>query len=204
MLELGFSKEKMASMVVFQTPFTLAGTLLAGRWVAKRSPIQVYLFGWCVRVLLSFSGPACVALLKHMGGVVTPAFYTVVLVLNVAYSFASECLMFVGIGAFFLNITASSVHVAGSYLTLLNTASNMGGIWPKPIVLWLVDLLTVRDACLLTPKELDTGHTCDIIYDGYYVLSAALIPVSGIAGIYLFHTLPRLGRLSDSAWRASR
>lgn len=139
-----------------------------------------------------------------MNGVVTPAFYTLSLTLNVAYSIASECLMFVGIGAFFLDITASSVHVAGSYLTLLNTASNMSGIWPKPIVLWLVDRLTVRQMCTLSHADLEAGRKCDILYDGYYVISAALLPVSIAVGIHLFRTLPQLKHLPDSAWKASR
>lgn len=191
-------------MVVLQTPFTLVGTLLAGRWVAKHSSIRVYLFGWCTRIALSLTGPACVATLKRMGGVVTPAFYILVLVLNVTYSISSECLMFVGIGAFFLDITASSVHVAGSYLTLLNTSSNMSGIWPKPIVLWLVDRLTVRHTCTLSPADISLGRKCDILYDGYYVISAALLPVSIAVGIHLFRTLPKLKQLPDSAWKASR
>lgn len=194
----------MASMAVLQTPFTLFGTLFAGRWVAKKSPIYVYLIGWCMRIAISLTGPLCVALLKQLDGVVTPWYYMLILLLSLLYSVASECLMFVGMGAFFLNITASSVHVAGSYLTLLNTASNMGGIWHKAVVLWLVDRLTVRVDCVLSAEDVAGGKICDILYDGYYVISALLLPFAIAAGIHIFRTLPQLSQLPDSAWKAKK
>lgn len=204
LLEFGFSKETMASMAVIQTPFTVLGSLFAGRWVAKKSPIFVYLFGWCLRIAISFTGPICLAVLQKLNGVVTPAYYMSVLTLSLLYAISSECLMFVGMGAFFLNITASSVHVAGSYLTLLNTASNMGGMWHKAIVLWLVEVLTVREKCLLSANDIVQGKKCDIIYDGYYVISALLIPFTIAAGVHIFRTLPRLSKLPNSAWNAGR
>lgn len=190
-------------MAVLQAPFSLLGTLLTGRWVAKKSPIKVYLVGWTVRFALHLLGPPCVALLKHMGGVVTPGFYLLVLTMSITYSLAAECLMFVGIGAFFLNVTSTSVHVAGSYLTLLNTASNMGGTWHKAVVLWLVDRLTVRQVCEI-PAGAAPGTECPVLYDGYYVISIVLMPVGMAVGVHLFRTLPQLGRLPDSAWKASR
>lgn len=187
----------MASMAVLQTPFSLLGTLIAGRWVSKRSPIRVYLIGWTSRIILSLFGPLCVLIFKQMNGVVTPWFYTFVLILGILYSFASECLMFIGAGAFFLTITSSSVHVAGSYLSLLNTSSNMGGMWHKALVLWLVDKLTITERHCLKDD-------CNIIIDGFYIISAILIPIAIFVGIHLFKTLPKLEKLPDSAWRAGK
>ena len=190
-------------MAVLQTPFHLVGTVLTGKWAAKRSPIEVYLFGFVCRFLISLCGPPSVALLASRGGVVTPAYYSAVLAITILYGLATECLMFVGMGAFFLNVTSSSVHVAGSYLTLLNTSSNMGGTWHRAIVLWLVDKVTVREDCVL-PPDAAHGTNCPIMYDGYYILSLVLIPVSVFVGVYLFRTLRQLGRLPESAWKASR
>lgn len=204
LLEFGFSKEKLASTAVLQTPFILLGSVLAGRWVAKTSTIHVYKVGWILRFVTSLAGPMCVAFLKQQGGVVHPWLYTLVLTVGVMYSIASECLMFVGMGAFFLTLTASSIHVAGSYLTLLNTASNMGGTWHKPLVLWLVDSLTVRESCSLSPEDIAKGLKCAITLDGYYVISILLIPISIVCGVHIFRTLPLLHTLPDSAWRAGR
>lgn len=48
--------------------------------------------------------------------------------------------MFVAVMAFFARI--SDPAVGGTYMTLLNTVSNLGGNWPSTVVLWLVDVLT--------------------------------------------------------------
>lgn len=203
LLELGFSKESMASLAVLTAPFTLLGTLVTGSLVAKRSPLEVYLYGFALRFILSLSGPACVSYLKSQDGVVSNGFYFLILFLTISYSFASECLMFVGVGAFFLNISSSSIHVAGSYLTLLNTSSNMGGTWHKALTLWLVDKLTWRDNCVI-PPDAAAGTLCPVKYDGYYVISAVLMPVAALIGFYFTRTLPRLAKLPDSSWKASK
>lgn len=201
LLELGFSKESMASMAVLNTPVVLIGSLFTGRLTAKRSPIQVYLYGFLLRFMISLSGPLCVRLLALRKGEVTPDFYILILVLTSLYGLASECLMFIGIGAFFLNVSSSSVHMAGSYLTLLNTSSNMGGTWHKAVVLWLVDHLTWRENCLISPHS-PPGTLCSIKYDGFYVISFGLMPVAMLVGLHLQRSLTKLSALPDSAWRA--
>jgi PAT family acetyl-CoA transporter-like MFS transporter 1 len=50
--------------------------------------------------------------------------------------------MFVSIMAFFAQV--SDPAVGGTYMTLLNTLSNLGGNWPSTTALWLVDSLTWR------------------------------------------------------------
>lgn len=48
--------------------------------------------------------------------------------------------MFVSIMAFFAKISDSSV--GGTYMTLLNTVTNLGGNWPAILALYFVDTLT--------------------------------------------------------------
>ena len=50
--------------------------------------------------------------------------------------------MFVAVMAFFAQV--SDPAVGGTYMTLLNTLSNLGGNWPGTVALWLVDALTWR------------------------------------------------------------
>ncbi|CDF32219.1 unnamed protein product [Chondrus crispus] len=190
-------------MAVLASPFTLIGTLVTGNFVAKRSPLEVYLYGYALRFILSLTGPACVSFLKAQEGVVSTTFYFLILFITIMYSFASECLMFVGVGAFFLNVSSSSIHVAGSYLTLLNTSSNMGGTWHKALTLWLVDRLTWREDCII-PPDAAAGTLCPVKYDGYYVISTALVPVAAVIGLYFAKTLPWLAKLPDSSWKASK
>ncbi len=50
--------------------------------------------------------------------------------------------MFVALMAFFARV--SDPHVGGTYMTLLNTLTNLGGNWPATLALWFVDTITVR------------------------------------------------------------
>lgn len=60
--------------------------------------------------------------------------------------------MYVAIMAF--NAKVSDPLIGGTYMTLLNTVSNLGGNWPSTVALWLVDPLTVKE-CVGAQ-----GHTC--------------------------------------------
>lgn len=51
--------------------------------------------------------------------------------------------MYVSIMAF--NAKVSDPLIGGTYMTLLNTVSNLGGNWPSTVALWLVDPLTVKE-----------------------------------------------------------
>ena len=48
--------------------------------------------------------------------------------------------MFVSGMAF--NAKISDPLIGGTYMTLLNTVSNLGGVWPSSLSLWAVDGLT--------------------------------------------------------------
>lgn len=45
--------------------------------------------------------------------------------------------------AFFAHI--SDPVVGGTYMTLLNTLTNLGGNWPATLSLWFVDPLTIKE-----------------------------------------------------------
>lgn len=63
--------------------------------------------------------------------------------------------MFVSIMAFFAKISDSSV--GGTYMTLLNTVTNLGGNWPAILALYFVDPLTWKQ-CVGGVESLD--NTC--------------------------------------------
>ena len=50
--------------------------------------------------------------------------------------------MFVSIMAFFAKV--SDPVVGGTYMTLLNTLSNLGGNWPTTVMLWFIDPLSSK------------------------------------------------------------
>ena len=52
--------------------------------------------------------------------------------------------MFMGQMAFFNQVSRGSARLGGTYMTLLNTASNLGSMWCGPLALKLVDVLGGR------------------------------------------------------------
>nr|XP_045608057.1 acetyl-coenzyme A transporter 1-like [Procambarus clarkii] len=121
--------------------------------------------------------------------------------------------MFVGVMAFFARISDSSV--GGTYMTLLNTFTNLGGNWPAWIALRYVSELTwksclgVMTAFSCNSKQEEqmceaAGGTCTINIDGYYVESVLLL-VFGLLWMYWgISTIKRLQNLPVSAWAVSR
>merc|ERR1712128_417215 len=61
--------------------------------------------------------------------------------------------MFVAIMAFFARV--SDPAVGGTYMTFLNTLSNLGNMWPSSFVLWFVDIITYK-SCVLNTSEPNT------------------------------------------------
>lgn len=65
--------------------------------------------------------------------------------------------MFVAIMAFFARISDPSV--GGTYMTLLNTLSNLSASWSTTVALWLVDMLTFRSCSVNNNVACNTTET---------------------------------------------
>lgn len=51
--------------------------------------------------------------------------------------------MYVALMAFHAKV--SDPLIGGTYMTLLNTVTNLGGNWPATVALWMVDPLTFKE-----------------------------------------------------------
>ncbi|XP_038621716.1 acetyl-coenzyme A transporter 1 isoform X2 [Tachyglossus aculeatus] len=120
--------------------------------------------------------------------------------------------MYVAIMAF--NAKVSDPLIGGTYMTLLNTVSNLGGNWPSTVALWLVDPLTVKECVGASTQncgssdavELCTklGGSCVTTLDGYYVESIICV-VIGFG--WWFFLGPKFKKLQDeapSSWKCKR
>ncbi|XP_053807552.1 acetyl-coenzyme A transporter 1 isoform X2 [Vidua chalybeata] len=120
--------------------------------------------------------------------------------------------MYVAIMAF--NAKVSDPLIGGTYMTLLNTVSNLGGNWPSTVALWLVDPLTVKECAgaqghtcaTAAATELCTaaGGSCITTLDGYYVESVVCV-ILGFA--WWFFLGPKFKKLQDegqSSWKCRR
>ncbi|XP_045395478.1 acetyl-coenzyme A transporter 1 isoform X2 [Lemur catta] len=120
--------------------------------------------------------------------------------------------MYVSIMAF--NAKVSDPLIGGTYMTLLNTVSNLGGNWPSTVALWLVDPLTVKECVGASNQNCRTsdsvelckklGGSCVTALDGYYVESIICVFI-GFG--WWFFLGPKFKKLQDeepSSWKCKR
>uniref|UniRef100_A0A915KBE1 Uncharacterized protein n=1 Tax=Romanomermis culicivorax TaxID=13658 RepID=A0A915KBE1_ROMCU len=109
--------------------------------------------------------------------------------------------------------------VGGTYMTLMNTVSNLGGNWPVTFLLSIVDRFTWKE-CLkgdatstpllsLGPCDNETvcqasGGRCQVTLDGYYILSVVCACVGFLWWRLMKRRLDRLQRLDKSSWTLAK
>ncbi len=68
--------------------------------------------------------------------------------------------MFVSIMAFHARV--SDPAIGGTYMTLLNTLSNLAGTWPGTMALWLVDTVSFKDCEGVEDYRLDCDNLLEL------------------------------------------
>ncbi|KAJ7596762.1 acetyl-coenzyme A transporter 1-domain-containing protein [Mycena floridula] len=217
MIEKGFKREELAIAVLIDFPFQILGGWLAARWSRGDRPLRPWVWAFWPR--LFFGLIATLIVYYFPTPPISTGFFTFLVVHTVLSSF-SATVQFVGISAFHTRV--SDPLIGGTYMTLLNTFTNLGGTWPKWFILKGVDLFTVAHCKVPTTAsaielaaqavECVSEHgksickqahgKCMIETDGYYIISA-LCMAFGILFLVLF-TIPSARKLQDlplSAWR---
>ncbi|WRT63922.1 uncharacterized protein IL334_000849 [Kwoniella shivajii] len=242
LLEKGLSKEDLAIAVLLDFPAQMAVGWLAAKWsrptsTSSRHPLtgngsgtsnkqeegstvlRPWLYAFWARLIM-----ASIATLVVKGfpkGPIGNGYFTLV-VLTTLLSSLTSTVQFVGICAFHTQI--ADPLIGGTYMTLLNTVSNLGGTWPKPLILRSVDLLTVatcsipystlseKSALATTPNECisemgkhacsNVGGECIVVRDGYYIMSMVCVTLGAAILIgFVLPTIKKLSALPMSAWR---
>merc|ERR1712173_281523 len=131
-------------------------------------------------------------------------------------------------GAFFARI--SDPAVGGTYMTFLNTLTNLGGNWPATLALWWVDVLTYKQCDItsiksikdqnITLTQMDSlklnkchgkdeskscenhGGKCVTEIEGYFVESVICVSL-GFLWLVLWgwRTIKKLQAASEDDWR---
>ncbi|KAJ7450051.1 acetyl-coenzyme A transporter 1-domain-containing protein [Mycena galericulata] len=215
MVEKGLLREDLAVAVLINFPFQIIGGWLVGTWSRGEYPLRPWLYTFWPRIGFAFT--AMLIIYWFPQPPVSAGFFVFLVVHTVLTSFTST-IQFVGSSAFFTRI--SDPVIGGTYMTLLNTFSNIGTMWPKWFVLKSVDMFTIA-TCQITDdseyfgeaatecvsqrgKKLcaDLAGHCLVTRDGYYLVSTACI-IFGVA-FMLLYTIPtawRLQSLPTSSWR---
>jgi PAT family acetyl-CoA transporter-like MFS transporter 1 len=135
--------------------------------------------------------------------------------------------MFVSSSAFYTQI--ADPVIGGTYLTLLNTVSNLGGTWPRYFVLRGVDFFTQATCILPEKSELESTppHTdseadivrscatepeklaciaaegeCHKYVDGYYIVNTLCVGIAFV--MFMWYIRPRVTKLQgipQLAWK---
>jgi len=231
LIEKGVPKEKIAMLALPMIPVKILFTLFITRYTVGPRPMNVWLASFPFRLLLCLAMVLLVyitPLLKlEEGGF--PTFYYVIVIGVFAIHRIALYAMFVAIMAFFARI--SDPAVGGTYMTFLNTLSNLGGMWPASFVLWFVDLITYK-TCKLPSAESasplatstntsilhyieanqcygtsqvegckDAGAECDTITDGFYTLSVVCVGIGAILFVWVWRTVRALQEVDITKWR---
>ncbi|NXN03265.1 ACATN protein, partial [Sylvia borin] len=154
LVEEGVPKEHLALLAVPMVPLQIILPLIISKYTAGPQPLNTFYKAMPYRLLFGLEFAFLVwwaPKVKHEGGF--PLYYYAVVVLSYALHQITLYSMYVAIMAF--NAKVSDPLIGGTYMTLLNTVSNLGGNWPSTVALWLVDPLTVKEC-----EGAQGHHTC--------------------------------------------
>merc|ERR1719433_499101 len=221
LVEAGVPKDKLAMLAIPMMPLQIVLPWIISRYTSGPRPMDVFLKAIPARLVL------CVV----MAGLVaaTPGFqledgsfplhyYALLIFIYGVYQVALYS-MFVSCMAFYARV--SDPVVGGTYMTLLNTITNLGGNWPSTLALWLVDPLTSKQcqpgANVTAGLDLsanlcgDTAQTevctgaggsCLTLVDGYYVeIVACFVLGMGWFLLWGYRTMNFLTEAPEQEWR---
>ncbi|KZV95602.1 MFS general substrate transporter [Exidia glandulosa HHB12029] len=215
LVEKGMSEADLALAVLIDFPCQLIGGYYAAKWANTDKPLRPWYYAFWAR--LFFAGVSALFVYFLPKPPMSTGVFVLFIVLNVLSSFAGT-IQFVGVTAYHTRI--ADPVVGGTYMTLLNTASNLGGTWPRYFVLKAVDMFSVATChvkegtsellikaaeCVSEHGKKDCkeiGGACVTEQDGYYTVSIVCI-VTGTL-LFIFFILPvakKLEGLPKSSWR---
>jgi len=215
MVEKGLKREDLAIAVLIDFPFQIVGGWLSARWSRGDRPLRPWIYAFWPRLGFSLLAPLVVYYFPKPP--LSMSFFVFLVIYTVTSSFTGT-IQFVGISAFHTRV--SDPLIGGTYMTLLNTFTNMGGTWPKWFVLKGVDFFSIatckveQASAALTLKApecvsehgkavcQDIGGQCITQRDGYYIVSWLCI---GFGVIFLVAVIipaaNKLQALPISKWR---
>ncbi|XP_014666688.1 PREDICTED: acetyl-coenzyme A transporter 1-like [Priapulus caudatus] len=208
LIEAGVPKEKLALLGVPVVPLQIILPFVISKYVTRSQPLSFWLKAMPWRLLMGLIFAVLVYWTQQMHAVdgEFPLYYYAIILITYGLHQVALYIMFVAIMAFHAKV--SDPAIGGTYMTLLNTVSNLGGNWPVTVALWFVDELTWK-SCSADPKLAcgeecaAGGGTCTTSVDGYYVESLVCV-LLGFAWLLLRGgTVRKLQNLPMSAWKVA-
>ncbi|GLE10120.1 hypothetical protein PINS_up022115 [Pythium insidiosum] len=220
LVEYGLKKEKLALLTPILVPLGIVIPVFLGRRIKADKPLDMYLLGYPFRLFLGVLYAAIVF--------VTPSvmahnedyhfyYYGFILLVGALHEIAAN-MMYVPQMAFFARI--SDPFIGGTYMTFLNTITNLGSKWPNSLSLAVVDYLTTRECvggrnhdeilaigshtCSNAEERAactSAGGECLIVRDGFYV-ETVICSIVGILWLVIcYRRVQHLQNLKIDQWR---
>ncbi|XP_029027529.1 acetyl-coenzyme A transporter 1 [Betta splendens] len=210
LVEAGVPKEQMALLAVPMVPLQILLPVVISKYTAGPRPLDIFYKAFPFRLLIGLGYALLVwwtPSVKQEGGF--PVYYYAIVLLSYALHQVALYSMYVACMAFHAKV--SDPLIGGTYMTLLNTVTNLGGNWPSTVALWLVDPLTSKEcqgaagqSCGSSEEAglcVKEGGVCVTTMDGYYVESVVCVVIGLAWWIWLGKKMKRLQEQSPSAWR---
>ncbi|GMS91509.1 hypothetical protein PENTCL1PPCAC_13684, partial [Pristionchus entomophagus] len=187
LVDMGMPKERLASFGLALMALHILLPWMIGRWTTGPRPFNIFLFAYPYRIMMCI---VFAVLLRFTPGLKIPGtkdFYISY------YLFWIAAKLFEQVGSYSIFLSTMAFHaqisdprIGGTYMTLLNTISNLGNKWPETLILTITPLFTWKNCHLGSginttetvlyscsrdaAAELCTseGNTCNIYFDGYY------------------------------------
>eukprot|EP00392_Amoebophrya_sp_AT5.2_P013455 g13578.t1 len=210
----GIPKEHMAYLGGASTVLSVFVPLLLSRWTSGARPFDVCISLYLPRLLMCAVSVAMVHFCPNVTALAQQnadfpvGFYALIIVTAVIGVFISTT-MFVAQMSYYAKV--SPKDIGGTYMTLLNTFGNMGGMWVTPLAFNLVDVLNIQreDAdCLLAKAAAKAGSAAAaakckpiVVVDGFYLMTA-ICAVLGLCGYPLLRsTATKLQNYPKRDWK---
>jgi len=154
LIDQGVPSERIAQLSIPMIPVKVITTFVVTKFTVGKKPFNAYIYSYPFRLLLCLGLVALVyiAPLMKQEDDSFPAYFYALIIAVFAIHRAVVYAMFVSMMAFFARV--SDPVVGGTYMTLLNTLANLGGMWPNSFSLWFVDQVTYKTCQPLNGTDL--------------------------------------------------
>jgi PAT family acetyl-CoA transporter-like MFS transporter 1 len=173
---------------------------IISRYTAGPKPLNVFLKAYPIRLAFGVVFMFLLRWTKHLNDASSsglPFYYFIVI--TVIYGMHQVCVNSIYVALMAFHSMKSDPAIGGTYMTLLNTLTNLGGNWPATLSLYAVEWFDYKDC-----EVLDKSGKCTTVADGYYFESSICIAI-GFIWLYGFgkSRIEKLQKLPSSAWKCS-
>lgn len=199
LIEYGVKKEHLAMLAVPVVPLQLTLPWLFSKWTAGPRPLSVFLKAYPWRLSLGVVSAVFVYWTTIIRDPVTdsfPLYYYGVLLLVYASHQVTVYAIYVSLMSF--HAKTADPCIGGTYMTLLNTLTNLGGNWPSTLALSTVEYLNIKSCTEATAEG--SPEVCSIVVDGFFI-QMVITTVIGFLWLRWGHKkLEKIQRLPSESW----